>query len=469
MGRRGPERPVRPAHSGPNWPLARKRAALPRCSPAPRCSTCGAVAFSGYANEFYAAAVQAGSRAGRRSCSARSTRATHHRRQAAGLAVARWTSSVRVFGVNSWAILVPQALEGVAAVALLYAAVTPGRGPDGRPARRRAARAHAGRGADVPLRQPGRAAVLLLVAAGVRDGPRGRGGARPAGCCCAGASSGFAFLTKMLQAFLVAAGASRSPTWSPRPTPLRRRVLHLLAAGGALVVAAGWWVAAGRAVAGRRRVRTSAARRTTACWSWPSATTASAGSAAGQRRQRRPVAAPASVRHPPGFGRLFSTADGQPDLLAAPRRVRRARRARLALTGRRAAHRPRCAPPDRLGRLAARHRARVQLRKRHHPPVLLGGAGAGDRRARGHRRGRAVARPRDRAARWTLAALLGGTAAWTYVLLGRASCHPRLRWIVLLAGTRGARRSTRAAAGRRRWWSRRSTAVTRSSRPPRTR
>ena len=31
--------------------------------------------------------------------------------------------SVRLFGLSSWSILVPQALEGVAAVALLYAAV----------------------------------------------------------------------------------------------------------------------------------------------------------------------------------------------------------------------------------------------------------------------------------------------------------------------------------------------------------
>ena len=31
--------------------------------------------------------------------------------------------SVRLFGLNPWSVLVPQALEGVAAVALLYAAV----------------------------------------------------------------------------------------------------------------------------------------------------------------------------------------------------------------------------------------------------------------------------------------------------------------------------------------------------------
>ena len=31
--------------------------------------------------------------------------------------------SARIFGVNSWSILVPQALEGVATVGLLYATV----------------------------------------------------------------------------------------------------------------------------------------------------------------------------------------------------------------------------------------------------------------------------------------------------------------------------------------------------------
>jgi hypothetical protein len=44
------------------------------------------------------------------------------------------------------------------------------------------------------------------------------------------------------------------------------------------------------------------------------------------------------------------------------------------------------------------------------------------------------------AARWMLAALVGVTGWWTYVLLGRASWHPELRWVVLLvaAGAAGA-------------------------------
>ena len=37
--------------------------------------------------------------------------------------------SVRIFGLNPWSVLAPQALEGVAAVAILYAAVRRVSGP----------------------------------------------------------------------------------------------------------------------------------------------------------------------------------------------------------------------------------------------------------------------------------------------------------------------------------------------------
>ena len=66
--------------------------------------------------------------------------------------------SGRIFGVNAWSVLVPQALEGVAAVGILFATVkrwfSPAAGAD----RGRGVRAHARRGADVPLQQPRRAA-----------------------------------------------------------------------------------------------------------------------------------------------------------------------------------------------------------------------------------------------------------------------------------------------------------------------
>ena len=44
--------------------------------------------------------------------------------------------SARLFGVNSWSILVPNALEGVATVGVLYATVRRWFSPGGRPARR---------------------------------------------------------------------------------------------------------------------------------------------------------------------------------------------------------------------------------------------------------------------------------------------------------------------------------------------
>ena len=99
------------------------------------------------------------------------------------------------------------------------------------------------------------------------------------------------------------------------------------------------------------------------------------------------------------------------------------------------AHRRAARQRDRLGRLAARHRHRAQLRQRHHPPVLHGGSGPGDRRARRHRRRSscgARARPRSRAG--LLAAIVAAGRG------GRSSCsaardwHPGLRWVVLLAG-----------------------------------
>ena len=62
----------------------------------------------------------------------------------------------------------------------------------------------------------------------------------------------------------------------------------------------------------------------------------------------------------------------------APRTDRHARRARCS------------------GAVAARHRAGLQLRPGHHPPVLHGGPGPGDRRAGRHRRRRRCGARRDR-------------------------------------------------------------------------
>src|SRR5207249_1474563 len=57
-----------------------------------------------------------------------------------------------------------------------------------------------------------------------------------------GALIGFAFLSKMLQAFLVVPGFGIVYLVAAA-TPLWRRIRQLLVAGIAMVVAAGWWIA----------------------------------------------------------------------------------------------------------------------------------------------------------------------------------------------------------------------------------
>ena len=84
---------------------------------------------SGWANAFYSAAAQAGASdwtAMLFGSSDASNAITVDKTPAALWII---DVSVRLFGLNSWTVLVPQALEGVAAVALLYAAVRRVSGP----------------------------------------------------------------------------------------------------------------------------------------------------------------------------------------------------------------------------------------------------------------------------------------------------------------------------------------------------
>src|SRR6202035_3445933 len=58
----------------------------------------------------------------------------------------------------------------------------------------------------------------------------------------AGLLLGFAFLTKMMQAFLVLPGFGLAYLWAG-PARLPRRIWQLLAGLGGVVVGAGWWIA----------------------------------------------------------------------------------------------------------------------------------------------------------------------------------------------------------------------------------
>ncbi len=149
--------------------------------------------------------------------------------------------SARLFGVNAWSILVPQALEGVASVALLYATV-----------RRRFGHA-AGliAGAVLALtpvavlmfryNNPDSLLVLLLVGSAYAL-TRAVEGGRTRWLVLAGVLIGFGFLTKMMGAFLVLPGFAAVYLLAA-PVSMWRRIGQLLAAGAAVLVSAGWWVA----------------------------------------------------------------------------------------------------------------------------------------------------------------------------------------------------------------------------------
>src|SRR5277367_4974214 len=82
-----------------------------------------ALGDSGWANSFYAAAVQAGSKSWKAFFFGSSDASNFITVDKAPASLWVMEISARIFGLNSWSILVPQALEGVASVGLLYATV----------------------------------------------------------------------------------------------------------------------------------------------------------------------------------------------------------------------------------------------------------------------------------------------------------------------------------------------------------
>ncbi len=196
---------------------------------------------SGYANSFYSAAVQAGSQSWKAFFfgSLDSANAITVDKPPASL----WPMalSVRLFGLNSFAILFPQVLmarrHGGCAVRVRAAPVQRhGRAPhDG------GLRADARRRADVPLQQPGRASRAPHGRA-VYCTQRAMEKAETKWLVWAGTAIGFAFLVKTLQAFLILPVLALVYVIFA-PTSVRRRIGQVLAAGLAMVVAGGWWVA----------------------------------------------------------------------------------------------------------------------------------------------------------------------------------------------------------------------------------
>jgi 4-amino-4-deoxy-L-arabinose transferase-like glycosyltransferase len=201
--------------------------------------------LSGYGNDYYAAAVQAGTQSWKAWLfgSLDSGNAITVDKPPAALWI--MTLSARIFGFDTWSLLVPQALEGVAAVALLHAAVKRWAGPA---AGLLAGAALALTPAAVLMFRfdnPDALLTLLLVAAGyalVRAVDALSVKASTWWLAAAGAAVGFGFLTKMGQALLIVPALGLVYLVAG-PTRLRTRLWQLLAALGAVVVSAGWFVA----------------------------------------------------------------------------------------------------------------------------------------------------------------------------------------------------------------------------------
>jgi 4-amino-4-deoxy-L-arabinose transferase-like glycosyltransferase len=195
---------------------------------------------NGYANDFYAAAVQAGTKSWKAFFfgSFDSSNFITVDKTPASL----WVDEIvaRVFGFNSWTLLAPQAVEGAASVLLLYSAVRRWFGP--------AAGLIAGAvlaltpAATLIFRfnNPDALLVLLMTAAGYAV-QRAIERDRTRWLVFAGLLLGFAFLTKMAQAFLVLPGFGIAYLWAG-PARLGRRIWQLLAALGGVIVGAGWWI-----------------------------------------------------------------------------------------------------------------------------------------------------------------------------------------------------------------------------------
>lgn len=192
---------------------------------------------SGWANAYYSAAAQAGAA----SWKALLFGATD---AAGGITVDKTPASVwvmglsaRIFGVNAWAILVPQALMGVGAVWLLYATV------------KRVSGEWAALLAGVTMaltpvavlmfrfNNPD-ALLVLLLTAGAYATVRAIDDGRLRWLVLAGACVGFGFLTKMGQAFLVLPAFGLAYLVGAQ----KKRILGLVTALGSMIVAGGWWV-----------------------------------------------------------------------------------------------------------------------------------------------------------------------------------------------------------------------------------
>ncbi|MFJ9368040.1 glycosyltransferase family 39 protein [Nocardia sp. NPDC101769] len=195
---------------------------------------------NGWANSFYAAAVQAGSVSWKAMFFGSSDAANSITVDKTPLSLWPMEISVRIFGLHSWSMLLPQALLGVASVALLWAIV------------RRTFGASAGLLAGLVLAVTPIAAVMFrfdnpdamlvfLMLAAAWAMTRAVADGRWRWVLLTGAFIGLGFLAKQLQVLLVVPALALTYLIAG-PPELGKRIAQLFGAAAAMAAGAGWWV-----------------------------------------------------------------------------------------------------------------------------------------------------------------------------------------------------------------------------------
>ncbi|HEY5486029.1 MAG TPA: glycosyltransferase family 39 protein [Candidatus Limnocylindrales bacterium] len=197
--------------------------------------------ISGYANTYYSAAAVSASNSWSAFFFGSFDSSNFITVDKPPLAIMLMGVSVRVFGLSSASIMLPEALAGAATVGVLFVAV---KRSFGAPAAVIAAIVMALTPAAVLMfrfNNPDALLTLLLVTAAwalLRSLERGS----YRWVALAAALVGFAFLTKYLQAYLVLPGFALAFGFAANTT-LRRRLVGLLVALAVVLLASGWWVA----------------------------------------------------------------------------------------------------------------------------------------------------------------------------------------------------------------------------------
>lgn len=197
---------------------------------------------NGWANSFYAAAVHAGTKSWKAFFFGSSDAANSITVDKPPASLWPMELSARLFGLNSWSLLVPQVLMGVLTVAVLWACV------------RHRFGSSAGLLAGTALAVTPVAALMfrfdnpdallvLLVTLSTAAMLRALEDGRTRWLVLCGTLVGFGFLTKQLQVMLVVPALALAYLFAGPPR-LGKRLLQLFAAGMAIVVSAGWWLLA---------------------------------------------------------------------------------------------------------------------------------------------------------------------------------------------------------------------------------